>query len=59
MRVLRNMISSKGPIGELLNFLWQRKLWWMIPFVITLLLIAGLLLAGQSSGAAPFVYTLF
>jgi hypothetical protein len=30
---------------------------WMIPFVATLLLVAVLLLVGQATGIAPFIYT--
>ena len=48
-----------GTVGELFGFLWERKLWWMIPFVATLLLVAALLLVGQATGVAPFIYTLF
>jgi hypothetical protein len=55
----RHNTSGAGVVGELFRFLWQRKLWWMIPFVATLLVVAALLLVGQASGAAPFVYTLF
>jgi hypothetical protein len=59
MRVLRNAAAGVGTIGELLQFLWARKLWWMIPFVVTLVLVGVLLLIGQASGIAPFIYTLF
>jgi Family of unknown function (DUF5989) len=31
----------------------------MMPFVVTLLLVAVLLLVGQATGIAPFIYTLF
>jgi hypothetical protein len=31
----------------------------MIPFVATLLLVAVLVLVGQATGIAPFIYTLF
>lgn len=59
MRVLRNISSGAGTVGELFQFLWQRKMWWMIPFVATLLVVAALLLVGQATGVAPFIYTLF
>ncbi len=59
MKVLHNVMTGMGTVGELLRFLWQRKLWWMIPFTVTLLLIAVLLLVGQTTGVAPFIYTLF
>ena len=48
-----------GIMGELLAFLWERKLWWLIPMVSVLLLLGVLLILAQSSAIAPFVYTLF
>jgi hypothetical protein len=59
MRVLKNMTSGAGTIGELFQFLWAKRLWWLLPFVGTLLLLAILLLIGQASGIAPFIYTIF
>jgi hypothetical protein len=59
MKVLRNVTSGLGTIGELLRFLWRRKLWWLMPFVVTLLLLAVLLVVGEVTGVAPFIYTLF
>ena len=56
---IRSMTSNFSVAGELLGFLWQRKLWWLIP-MITLLLIFGLLLIfASASGIGPFIYTLF
>jgi len=37
------MFTNAGIAGEILSFLWQRKLWWLIPMVATLLII-GLVL---------------
>jgi len=51
--------SRLGVAGELLTFLWQRKLWWMIPMVFVLLVFAGLMVTAQSSVLGPFIYTLF
>ncbi len=56
---LRGMWTNLGVARELLSFLWQRKLWWLIPMV-TLLLVFGLLLIfASSSGLGPLIYTLF
>jgi hypothetical protein len=53
------MSSNLGVVGELLTFLWARKMWWLIPMV-TLLLVFGLLLFfASASGIGPFIYTLF
>jgi len=44
---------------EMARFLWQKKLWWLAPIAIMLLLIALLLIFGQASTLSPFVYALF
>ena len=46
-------------IQELFHFLWEQKLWWMIPMVSLLILFAVLLLFAQSTAIGPFIYTLF
>lgn len=48
-----------GIMQELMAFLWERKLWWMMPMVLTLLLFGLLILFAESSAVAPFIYTLF
>ena len=55
----RSMTSNVGIVGELLNFLWKRKLWWLIPMVAVLLLFGLLLVFASASGVGPFIYTLF
>ena len=52
-------LTRLGIIGDLLRFLWRRKLWWMIPMIIMLILFAVLLVFAQGSAVAPFIYTLF
>jgi hypothetical protein len=59
MRVARNVMGGAGTVGELFQFLWERKLWWLIPFVAMLILTGVLLIVGQATGIAPFIYTLF
>ena len=59
MRSTKTLISKFSILGELLVFLWQRKLWWLIPMVIILVLFGLLLILTQSSAVAPFIYTLF
>lgn len=48
-----------GILGELLRFLWKRKLWWLIPMIVVLVLFAVMLVFAQGSVVAPFIYTLF
>ena len=52
-------LTQLGTIGELLRFMWARKLWWMIPMIWVLVLFAALLIFAQGSAIAPFIYTLF
>lgn len=59
MSLIRNMWSNLGVAGELLAFLWQRKLWWLIPMVTVLLVFGLLLVFASASGVGPFIYTLF
>lgn len=58
-KALRAAGRRVGIMGELLAFLWERKLWWLIPMVSVLLLLGALLIFAQSSAIAPFIYTLF
>jgi hypothetical protein len=46
-----------GPL-EFLTFLKENKKWWLIPVTLAVLLFGLLVLLG-STGAAPFIYTLF
>jgi hypothetical protein len=48
-----------GIIGEFFSFLWRQKLWWMIPMFAVVFVFGLLLVLGQSSALAPFIYTLF
>jgi hypothetical protein len=46
-------------MGEFVAFLWERKLWWMIPMVSVLLLFGTLMVLAQGTALSPFIYTLF
>lgn len=50
-------------MGELFADLWEfmreRKVYWMAPVVIILVLLGGLIILTQGSAVAPFIYTLF
>ncbi len=46
-------------VSELFHFLWQRKLWWLTPMIMVLLIITGLVLMASASGIGPFIYTFF
>ena len=59
MKWARRLASHSSVIGELFSFLWQQRLWWLIPMMVVLLLFGLLLIFAQSSPIAPFIYTLF
>jgi hypothetical protein len=48
---------------ELVQDLWAymkvRKKFWLLPIIVTLLLLGMLIVLAQGSAVAPFIYTLF
>jgi hypothetical protein len=59
IKLFRAMRTNFGVVGEVLAFMWARKLWWLMPMVIILLGFGLLLVFANASGIAPFIYTLF
>ncbi len=59
MNFLKGFFSRGGEAGELVQFLWKAKLWFLIPLVTVLLVFGLLLIFAQATGVAPFIYTLF
>ncbi len=45
-------------VAEFVEFLTHNKKWWLLPILLVVGLV-GLLAVFGSSGAAPFIYTLF
>jgi hypothetical protein len=58
MRV-RELLAKIQIAHELLGFLWEQKLWWLIPMMIVLLFFGIVLVTVQGSAIAPFIYVLF
>jgi hypothetical protein len=50
--------GNRGLFSEFFGFLKENKKWWLAPILVVLLLF-GLLIILASTGAAPFIYTLF
>ena len=59
MKYGEGMRTRFGIAGELLSFLWQQKMWWLIPMVTILLIFGLLVIFASASGVGPFIYTLF
>jgi hypothetical protein len=46
-------------IRELLDFMLERKKFWLVPIIVMLALFGGLIVLTQGSVVAPFIYTIF
>jgi len=53
------MFSNVGIARELIAYMWEQRLWWLIPMVACLLVIGLVLIFASVSGISPFIYTLF
>ena len=52
-------MSKMSILGEFWKFLKVRKKWWLTPVVLMLVVLGALIVFGQGSALAPFIYTLF
>ena len=59
MSYFKRVTSKLNIMGELLHFFWERKLWWLMPMILTLMLLGLLIVFTQGTAVAPFIYTLF
>lgn len=50
--------SRSNIVGEFWGFLKNNKKWWLLPILLVVVAVGGLIVLG-STGAAPFIYTLF
>ena len=46
-------------LKDLWGFMRERKKFWLAPIIFLLLLLGALIVFGQGSVVAPFIYTLF
>ena len=44
---------------DLWSFMRVRKKFWLAPIIVVLVLLGALVVLGQGSAVAPFIYTLF
>jgi hypothetical protein len=56
---LRGFMATIVTVKDLVRFLWMRKLWWLIPMVIVLLIFGLFVILASTSAISPFIYTLF
>jgi len=53
------MLRERLLIVEIWEFLKERKIWWIIPLIITLILVGLIIISTQSSVISPVIYALF
>jgi hypothetical protein len=53
------MPKNRGLLAEIWDFLRIRKVWWLTPILILLVLVGVLIIFAQSSALSPFIYALF
>jgi hypothetical protein len=58
MSFLVKLTQRSSTVGEVFTFLWQRKLWWLLPLAVMLFLIGILFAVAQLSAVAPWMYPL-
>ena len=46
-------------LSDLWNYMRERKKFWLAPIIFTLLILGLIIVLGQGSALAPFIYTLF
>ncbi len=46
-------------LAELWDFIRVRKKFWLLPILITMVLLGGLIVLTKGSAVAPFIYTIF
>jgi len=51
-------VKNKGFVREFFEFLWTRKVWWLAPIAIVLVVAGFLVVLMQNSYISPFIYAL-
>ena len=46
-------------IRDLWAFMKERKMFWLAPIIVVMVLLGALIVFAQGSAVAPFIYTLF
>ena len=59
MGIVQDATRRFGVVNGLFVFLWQKRLWWMIPILLAVVAVACIVALAAHPAAAPFIYTLF
>jgi hypothetical protein len=58
MAFLRSAGRRLGIAGELLAFFVNQR-WWILPLIVLILLVGVVIVVGETTSLAPFIYTMF
>jgi uncharacterized protein involved in exopolysaccharide biosynthesis len=58
MGIISSTKNKLQTAGELFGFFGKRR-WWILPIVVTVLVLGVLLIVGEATSLAPFIYTMF
>jgi len=58
MGVISSTKSKLQTAGELFGF-FGKKRWWILPVIVTVVVLGVVLIVGEATSLAPFIYTMF
>ena len=60
MNAFLNAVRMRlATVQRLFRFLWQMKMWWLMPLVIVLLFLSLITIMATATPLGPFIYALF
>jgi uncharacterized protein involved in exopolysaccharide biosynthesis len=58
MGIISGAKSKVQTAGELFGF-FGRKRWWILPVIVTVVVLGVIIIVGEATSLAPFIYTMF
>jgi len=58
MGVISSTKSKLQTAGELFGF-FGKKRWWVLPIIVTVVILGVVFIVGEATSLAPFIYTMF
>lgn len=58
MKMIRTIGRKISTAGELVNFFGHKR-WWIVPVIVAVVLLGVVIVVGEATSLAPFIYTMF
>jgi len=58
MGVISSSVNKLQTAGELFGF-FGKKRWWILPVIVAVVVLGVILIVGEATSLAPFIYTMF